>query len=71
MALITLHCTHDGRPPGVLALERHERLRPLAKLLESTLKKDPRQRATIGDVRAGLAGLRPVLDGLPWPLPAA
>ena len=71
MALIALHCTHDGRPPGVLALHKHERLRPFASLVESAIKKDPRQRSTIGDMRAGIAGLRQSLEGLPWPLPAA
>ncbi len=71
MALITMHCSHDGRPPAVQALERHARLAPLADLLEAALQPDPRRRIGIGEMRAGLKSLRPVLEGLPWPLPAA
>lgn len=70
MALIHAHLDHDGRPPGVIGLWKHTRLTGLAKLIESAIRKDPRQRASIGELRAGLKAIRADLEGLPWPLPA-
>ncbi len=61
MALISAHITHDGFPQGVLDLAGHPVLGPVAEVLASGLRQDPRQRATITQIRNQLRALRPVI----------
>lgn len=68
MALIAAHVHHDGRPPGIVSLAGDRRTAPVAELLYHCLRRDPRDRVTIGAVREGLADLRERLGGAPWPL---
>lgn len=68
VAVITAHLTHDGYPPLLAAMHRNARLRPLAELLARGLRKEPAHRASIAQLRAGLAELAPSLSDLPWPV---
>jgi len=61
MALITAHITHDGWPAGVMELAGHPLLGPVAEVLASGLRQDPRQRATVAQIRTQLRALQPAL----------
>lgn len=68
--LITAHIQHDGQPPGLVPYLHDPSTGALATLLVRALRKSPAERATIAEIRAGLAQLRPELEPLAWPLSA-
>jgi len=70
IAMVSSHVGHDGAPAGIPELARGPSLRPLAELLSRCLRRDPRARTSIPEIRAGLAKLAPTLASQSWPLPA-
>jgi hypothetical protein len=69
MAQIALHVAHDGMPPGLRELSsKHKALGPLAELLFATLRREPKNRATVPAVRAELRKIAPLLARQKWPL---
>lgn len=68
IAIVSKHLVHDGHPPE---LDHLAHVRPLVELLEHTLRRDPRQRWSIGQVRSALQAIAKVAGQFPWPLAAA
>jgi hypothetical protein len=71
MAIITNHLTHDGSPEGVEALAADSELLPLAEVLRSTLRQNPKERVAMIDVKRSLGQLRKRYEGATWPLGGA
>jgi serine/threonine protein kinase len=65
MALITKHCSHDGRPEGIAVLEQSPKLTPLARIVTAALRRDPRHRAAMRDVRRALAQVGATFESTP------
>jgi hypothetical protein len=68
MAQIAMHVAHDGSPPALATLSKRPGLGPLAQLLTSTLRRDPRERPAAAVVRKELARVAPTLSAARWPL---
>jgi serine/threonine protein kinase len=65
---IGMHLAHDGLPPPIRSLARRTEFAPLARLLTSTLRRDPRARPTAAEARKELGRVSPALVRSPWPL---
>jgi len=68
MAVLTMHVQHDGWPERVARLGRDPALADLGKIFASCLRRDPRHRPNVTQVRAALSRLAPKYAALPWPL---
>jgi serine/threonine protein kinase len=68
MAMIAAHIGHDGEPFGVSALARDPELRPFAAFLGRCLRQDPRQRASVPELRRELREVSASLGERAWPL---
>ncbi len=68
VAIITSHLSHDGDFQGLAWLSRDPMLAPIADVIASAVRQDPRARASIAEVRAQLAELGPGLSARRWPL---
>jgi len=68
VAIVSRHLVHDGHPPE---LDRLAQVRPLVELLEHTLRRDPRQRWSVGQIRRALHAISKVAGEFQWPLAAA
>jgi len=68
-AILSLHVQHDGWPERVARLGRDSILADLGKFIASCLRRDPRQRPTATQVRAGLVPLARKYNQVQWPLP--
>lgn len=68
--LMAQHLGHDGWPAALARLGEIEPLRPFASLLGACLRRDPRDRPTIHEVRAALQRMLPRVDAanLAWPV---
>lgn len=64
-AIISKHLVHDGDPAP---LQRLANFRPLVELLNHCLRRDPRQRWTATQLRAGLRAVSSVMKDFAWPL---
>jgi serine/threonine protein kinase len=69
MAMIAAHISHDGMPAPVAALADESDTAPFAEWLSMCLRQDPRQRATVRELRSALKGLRERLKDCEWPMP--
>ncbi|MBI2393397.1 MAG: serine/threonine protein kinase [Deltaproteobacteria bacterium] len=67
VAIISKHLVHDGHPPE---LARIAHIRPLVELIEHTLRRDPRDRWTVPQVRSALRAIAKIAGGFAWPLVA-
>jgi hypothetical protein len=63
MAVLSAHALHDGKPEKFAKLPAD-----VARVLSSALRRDPEARATMTELRAGLAALATSPRG--WPLRA-
>ncbi|MEZ4327327.1 MAG: protein kinase [Polyangiales bacterium] len=68
IGMIGAHVEHDGVPEGIQQLTRFDETKRFARLLQAGLRRQPSQRASMAQIRAGLAEVRDELGGLPWPL---
>lgn len=68
VGIISLQISHDGIPPGVAALGASPAMAPLAAVLTKALRRDPRQRCTIQELRSGLTTIGIDLHNHSWPL---
>jgi len=68
MALVSAHLAHDGWPPRLAELSRDEQVRDLCVLLAACLRRDPRARPTVGELRAARVQVARKLERAPWPL---
>lgn len=69
MSIISSHIKHDGNPPCLVRMGSSRVLGPLATLIRGAIRRDPRDRLTLRELRDGLRGLTPLLAERPWPLP--
>jgi hypothetical protein len=67
VATIGQHLAHDGHPPN---LDRLQNVRPMVELLEHTLRRDPRARWNVPQVRAALKAIAPHVRDASWPMGA-
>lgn len=68
VAQIALHAMSDGAPPRMELLSRSSAHAPVAEVLRRALRRDPRARCTVRELRAGLrSALAPLADKA-WPL---
>ncbi|HLK39371.1 MAG TPA: serine/threonine-protein kinase, partial [Polyangiaceae bacterium] len=70
MTQIAMHVAHDGSPSPIQAMRKRPNLAPLAQILSSTLRRDPRDRPTATAVRKELGRLAVTLGREPWPVGA-
>jgi eukaryotic-like serine/threonine-protein kinase len=71
-ALISSHVTHDGWPPKLVALrEKLGEPGTISIVLAACLRRDPRARPNVAELRAALREATPALRKAPWPLGAA
>jgi len=63
-----MHLQHDADPPLLEAMAAEKQLAPLAAVLRSALRQDPRKRASMGQIHEGLMSALERLDGARWPL---
>ncbi len=68
MAMIAAHVSHDGRPLPVASLAAEKDTAPFAEWLTRCLRQDPRERATVRELRQGIKSLRESLKGCEWPM---
>ena len=68
ISIVTAHRDHDGLPEGLLQLALEEEFRPLVELLSRGLRSRADQRASIKELRAGLARIGGGLAHWEWPL---
>jgi len=68
MAVMTNHLRYDGDCPALQTLDRNEDLAPLARAIRAAVRRDPRQRAPLGEVRDMLRAAAHPLRGAPWPV---
>jgi serine/threonine protein kinase len=68
VAQIGIHLAHDGSPEPIRAMSQHHEHASLAELLFSTLRRDPRKRPNVQEVRGTLGRLGKELGKLRWPL---
>jgi hypothetical protein len=67
-SLISGHLAHNGNPPGLNALRGDRNLMTLGQVMAAGLARDPRRRATMGQVREALRTIAPQLQQASWPL---
>lgn len=67
-AQVAAHLVHDGWPPHILAMKEDAETAPLAELLSSMLRRDPRHRPPVSDVRDALRSMATSLSAATWPL---
>jgi len=67
-AILGLHVSHDGWPPGLTPFAHTPETAALAKLVAACLRRDPRNRPTARQARAALAKIAEPLGRLEWPL---
>jgi hypothetical protein len=68
-AVIAQHVEHDGWPRRLAEFARVDGTRELAMLLARCLRRDPKIRPSVREVRRALALPAHDLDSRPWPLP--
>jgi hypothetical protein len=68
MATITAHISHDGKPARLAALAESTRLAPLVDVLATSLRADPRNRATVPALRTKLREVARTMSDLSWPI---
>jgi hypothetical protein len=67
-AMIAAHIHHDGNPPQVAAMGSDATQRTFATWLSNCLRRDPRQRLSVSELRRALKEVRMSLEGQAWPL---
>jgi len=68
MAMIAAHVSHDGKPAPVASLAAEKDTAPFAEWLSRCLRQDPRERATVRELRQGIKSLRESLKDCEWPM---
>ena len=70
LAQIALHVAHDGNPPPIKTLLGRPETAMLGELLHSALRREPRQRATVKQLRDRIRAIEARLATSKWPIPA-
>jgi serine/threonine protein kinase len=64
---IGMHIAHDGMPAALGALAKDKALEPLVKIMKAALRRDPRDRPNVADVREALRKVAPQYAKAAWP----
>jgi len=65
---ITMHVSHDGAPLPMRSLIANPEVGPLAELLVTTLRRDPRHRPTAEQLRAEIRAVASMVEDAKWPV---
>jgi hypothetical protein len=65
---ITMHVSHDGAPKPMRALVENPEVGPLAEVLVSTLRRDPRHRPTAEELRSDIRSVASMVEDAKWPV---
>jgi serine/threonine protein kinase len=71
VAQISMHVAHDGRPEPLGRLLSHPEIGPIAEILVTTLRRDPRKRPSAEEVRRQLRAVASMAKGAAWPVKVA
>lgn len=67
-AIMAHHVAHDGWPSRLAELAKNPRLQSLSVVLAACLRRDPRARPSVSEVRAALTAAARDVAGISWPL---
>jgi hypothetical protein len=70
-ALVSAHISHDGWPARLTELARKDGLEDMGVLLAACLRRDPRARPTVNELRIQLARVARKLEKKAWPIGSA
>jgi eukaryotic-like serine/threonine-protein kinase len=65
---VTMHVTHDGTPAPMRALIANPEVGPLAEVLVTTLRRDPRHRPTAEELRSDIRAVASMVEDASWPV---
>ncbi len=65
---ITMHVSHDGAPQPMRALIANPEIGPLAEVLVTTLRRDPRHRPTAEELRSDIRSVASMVEDAKWPV---
>ena len=68
VAQIAMHVSHDGSPQAMRSLVANPEVGPLAEVLVTTLRRDPRQRPTAEELRADIRSVASMVEDASWPV---
>jgi serine/threonine protein kinase len=71
VAQIAMHVAHDGKPEPLKRLLDNAEIGPIAEILVSTLRRDPRQRPTAEELRRELRSVVSMASEAKWPVAVA
>ena len=69
VAQIAMHVSHDGAPLPMQALVANPEVGPLAEVLVTTLRRDPRHRPTAEGLRSDIRAVASMVEDAAWPVP--
>jgi len=69
VALIAMHLSHDGTPGPMCSLMANPELAPLAEVLMTTLRSDPRRRPDAEALRRDIRAVASMVEDVTWPVP--
>src|SRR5262249_910994 len=70
VAMISAHLTHDGVPPRMKHMAVSPVTAGLSKVLRRCLRRRPKDRGTVAEIREELRDVGAKLADVGWPLPA-
>ena len=65
---ISMHVAHDGSPAPMRLLVANPEVGPLAEVLVSTLRRDPRLRPTAEELRSDIRSVASMVEDAKWPV---
>ena len=65
---ITMHVSHDGAPLPMRSLIANPEVGPLAEVLVTTLRRDPRHRPTAEELRSDIRSMASMVEDAKWPV---
>lgn len=65
---ITMHVSHDGAPLPMRSLIANPEVGPLAEVLVTTLRRDPRNRPTAEELRSDIRSVASMVEDAKWPV---
>lgn len=65
---ITMHVSHDGMPAPIRSLVAQPEVGPLAEVLVTTLRRDPRLRPTAEELRRDIRSVASMVEDAEWPV---
>jgi hypothetical protein len=63
-----MHVSHDGSPLPMLSLVGNPEVGPLAEVLVTTLRRDPRLRPSAEQLRSDIRSVASMVEDAKWPV---